>query len=346
MRILLIKTSSLGDLIHTLPALSDAKRAIPALQVDWVVEENFVAIPTWHHAVNRVLPVSMRRWLHQPRQLYKEAGTFLRQLREYTYDRVIDAQGLLKSALLTALAHGPSAGYNLGSARESIATLFYQYRFDIDRNLHAILRNRQLFAMALNYELPNSQPDFGIKLPSQDKHISACVAKQPYLIFLHSTTWKTKHWPTTYWRDLVVIAGVAGHRVLLPWGNHIERQRADYIAAAHDLATVLPLLSLHELAHLLTNAQGVVALDTGLAHLATVLSVPCVGIYGASDTARTSLSGTSVANLKADLPCVPCRKSTCQWLGYTNDIIEPLCMYSLTPSIVWKCLQQQLYIHT
>lgn len=347
MKILLVKTSSLGDLLHVLPALSDAKQALPTLHIDWVVEEDLLAIPSWHHAVGRVVPVAMRRWHNQPRQLFAEVSTFIRQLRECAYDQVIDAQGLLKSALLTALASGPGAGYDLRSAREFIAAFFYRYRFAIDRHLHAIARNRQLFAATLNYTLPDSPPDFSIQLPSQNVYSYPDVArqlssKQPYLVFLHGTKWSTKQWPATHWRELVVLASVAGYQVLLPWGNSIERQRANYIAAPYAQAKVLPLLPLSELAHLLARANGVVALDTGLAHLAVALAVPCVGIYGASDASRTGLSGTSAVNLVADLPCVSCRKRTCSNKDYDPKHIEPPCMYSLQPNYVWHTLQPHL----
>ncbi|HIQ53746.1 MAG TPA: lipopolysaccharide heptosyltransferase I, partial [Pseudomonas pachastrellae] len=146
MRVLLIKTSSLGDVIHTLPALTDAARAIPGIRFDWVVEEGFAEIPSWHPAVDAVIPVAIRRWRKKPLQAVRsgEWGNFKRRLRETQYDLVIDAQGLLKSAWLTRYARAEVVGLDKSSAREPLAARFYQRRLAVAWGQHAVERTRQL----------------------------------------------------------------------------------------------------------------------------------------------------------------------------------------------------------
>jgi len=164
MRVLLIKTSSLGDVLHTLPALTDAAEAIPGIRFDWVVEEAFAEIPEWHPAVGRMIQVAIRRWRKAPLKaiLSGEWTTFRRQLRAREYDLVLDAQGLIKSALLSRMAKGRVVGLDKNSAREPLASRFYQQGFPVERGEHAIVRLRKLFAKALDYELPTSALDYGI----------------------------------------------------------------------------------------------------------------------------------------------------------------------------------------
>ena len=186
MRVLLIKTSSLGDVIHTLPALTDAARAIPGIQFDWVVEEGFAEIPTWHPAVARVIPVALRRWRKNLLQTWKsgEWATFKQRLREGRYDLVIDAQGLLKSALLTRYVNAPVAGLDRASAREPLASHCYDRPYAVAWGQHAVERVRQLFAQALGYSLPQSVGDYGL---DRGAMVGEALV-EPYVLFLHGTT--------------------------------------------------------------------------------------------------------------------------------------------------------------
>ena len=163
-RVLIIKTSSLGDVIHTLPALTDAVHALGEIQFDWVVEENFSAIPAWHPAVRKVIPVAIRRWRKNIfRRLFSaEWKKFRQQLKQEHYDYVIDAQGLLKSAWITLLAHGDSYGLDKHSAREGMASRFYQYPQTVARQQHAVERVRQLMSHSLDYQLDKLPLDYGI----------------------------------------------------------------------------------------------------------------------------------------------------------------------------------------
>ena len=201
MKVCVIKTSSMGDIIHTLPALTDAQIAIPNLSIDWVVEENFTEIPRWHSAVKQIIPIALRRWRKSPFsvQTKNEWKSYCTLLQANQYDAVIDAQGLFKSAFFaTRLANGVKHGYDWKSIREPIASFFYDKKHAISYQQHAVERIRQLFAQALSYPLPKEKGDYGIA-----RHFLSVEAIDPYVIFFHSTTRDEKHWPKQEWRNLI-----------------------------------------------------------------------------------------------------------------------------------------------
>ncbi|WP_301357740.1 lipopolysaccharide heptosyltransferase I [Stutzerimonas nitrititolerans] len=299
MRVLLIKTSSLGDVVHTLPALTDAQRAIPGIQFDWVVEEGFAEIPAWHPAVAQVIPVAIRRWRKNLWQTLRsgEWRRFKARLRETRYDLVIDAQGLLKSAWLTRYVKAPVAGLERDSAREPLAARFYDRRYTVPRDQHALERVRQLFAQALGYELPSGVGDYGL-----DRSQLATAGEEPYLLFLHGTTWPSKHWPEAYWRELAERMSAFGWAIRLPWGNAEEKARAERIAEGIAGASVLPRLNLGGVAKVVAGARACVAVDTGLGHLAAALDVPSISLYGPTLPGRVGAYGRSQVHLCASGP--------------------------------------------
>ncbi|WP_405119131.1 lipopolysaccharide heptosyltransferase RfaC [Pseudomonas leptonychotis] len=299
MRVLLIKTSSLGDVVHTLPALTDAVRAIPGIQFDWVVEEGFAEIPAWHPAVAQVIPVAIRRWRKRLWQTLKsgEWTRFKQRLGETRYDLVIDAQGLLKSAWLTRYANAPVAGLDRDSAREPLASRFYDRRYAVPREQHALERTRQLFAQALGYALPAGLGDYGL-----NRAQLAAAHAQPYLLFLHGTTWASKHWPEANWRELAAQMSAQGWAVRLPWGNEAEKARAERIAEGIENAAVLPRLNLAGVAKVIAGASACVAVDTGLGHLAAALDVPNISLYGPTLPGRVGAYGRSQIHLCATGP--------------------------------------------
>jgi len=298
-RVLLIKTSSLGDVVHTLPALTDAQRAIPGVQFDWVVEEGFAEIPAWHPAVAQVIPVAIRRWRKNLWQTLRsgEWRRFKARLRETRYDLVIDAQGLLKSAWLTRYVKAPVAGLDRDSAREPLASRFYDRRYAVPRDQHALERVRQLFAQALGYELPQGIGDYGL-----DRTQLATPGEEPYLLFLHGTTWPSKHWPEAYWRELAERMSAFGWAIRLPWGNAEEKARAERIAEGIAGASVLPRLNLGGVAKVVAGARACVAVDTGLGHLAAALDVPSISLYGPTLPGRVGAYGRSQVHLCASGP--------------------------------------------
>jgi len=329
---LVVKTSSLGDLVHTLPALTDAAMAIPGIQFDWVAEEAFSAVPAWHPAVEGVIPFGLRRWRRGMAGALRngDVGSFLRHLRSSRYDCVIDAQGLLKSAWVTALARGPGHGPDRSSAREPLASRFYAIRHHIPWDQHAVERTRALFAAALGYARPYGAPDYGIGyLVSPD-----AGRGRSRLVFLHGTTWASKHWPEENWRALAAIAADQGYEVRLPWGNPSERERAERIAEVSSRVFVLPRLSLSEMAAELAGSRGVVALDSGLAHLSAAFAVPTVTLYGPTDPARTGVLGAACANVAPELECTPCLRRICP-IGEGADR-RPPCLSALAPQRVWS----------
>ncbi len=296
MRVLLIKTSSLGDVIHSLPALTDAARAIPGIQFDWVVEEGFAEIPAWHPAVAQVVPVAIRRWRKHLWQTL-QSGEWRRckaRLGEARYDLVIDAQGLLKSAWLTRYVKAPVAGLDRDSAREPLASRFYDRRYAVPREQHALERTRQLFAQALGYSLPAGIGDYGL-----NRAQLAAGSTRPYLLFLHGTTWPSKHWPEAYWRELAERMGEQGWAVRLPWGNTEEKARAERIVTGIEGAAVLPKLNIAGVAKVIAGASACVAVDTGLGHLAAALDVPSISLYGPTLPGRVGAYGRSQVHLCA-----------------------------------------------
>ena len=282
MKVCVIKTSSMGDVIHTLPALTDAQKAIPSLSIDWVVEENFAEIPRWHSAVNRVIPIALRRWRKSPFsiQTINEWKNYRTLLQAENYDAVIDAQGLIKSALFaTRFAQGVKHGYDRQSIREPLASFFYDKKYAISYQQHAVERIRQLFALSLGYELPQVQGDYGIA-----RHFLHQTPEQNYVVFIHSTTRADKHWEESEWKKLIEkITALSDCEIHLPWGNEQEKARAERLTQAHSNVIVLPKLTLTELAKQLANAKAVVSVDTGLAHLTAALDKPNITLYGATD---------------------------------------------------------------
>jgi heptosyltransferase-1 len=336
MRVMVIKTSSLGDVIHTLPALTDATTALPGIRFDWVVEEAFAGIPALHPAVERVIPVALRRWRKTPWRAWRsgEWSRFRQALAEHQYDRVIDAQGLLKSAYVTHLTKGPSYGLDRHSAREPLAACFYAHPQTVPKGQHAIERTRQLFARVLGYSLEALPLQYGLD-PERLPHPPY---PSPYLLFLHGTTWHSKHYPDSHWLRLAALVGEAGYRILLPWGNVQERKRANWLAGLQATTQVLPALELGQLAGVLAHAAGVVGVDTGLVHLASALERPGVFLYGPTDVTLTGVAGEAQRILQAELECVPCLKRQCPRRDSPNG--EAVCLQQITPEQVFRTLQE------
>lgn len=278
MRVLIIKTSSMGDVIHALPALTDAKRERPAITFDWVVEEAFTEIPGWHSAVDQVIPVAIRRWR---KNIFNILGSnewrqFKTQIRKQHYDLVIDCQGLIKSAWLGRLIKAPVAGMDKHSAREPIAAWFYRHKYSVDKNMHAIERIRQLFADALGYKKPEGRGDYGI----DRQCFYGSSLESANIVFLHATARDDKLYPEAHWRELAKKLIVDGYRIRLVWGAEHEHERALRIARGIEGIEVLPRLNLHGVACVLAQASAVVAVDTGLGHLTAALNIPAISIYG------------------------------------------------------------------
>ncbi len=294
-RILLVKTSSLGDVVHNLPVVSDIRRHAPDAEIDWVVEASFAAIARLHPGVRGVIPVALRRWrrtlLHQTTR--GEICAFLRTLREREYDAIIDTQGLLKSALVACTARGACYGLDWPSSREPLRFL-YDRTFRVPWGQHAVERNRSLAAQALGYAVP-PQVHYGICAQRRAFPWLPNQPGQPYAVLLHATSADRKLWPERQWIELSKHLFLNNIICVLPWGNDVERARSEQLAAMISGIVVPPTLALDDLAALLVGAQGVVGVDTGLTHFAAALNVPTVGIYCATDPAATGIYGRARA---------------------------------------------------
>jgi len=217
-----VKLSSLGDIIHTLPAVTDAAAAVPGVRFDWVVEEAFAEVPRWHPAVGRVIPVALRRWRRRPWRALRGAewSRARAALGAQGYDKVIDAQGLLKSAIVARLARGARCGMDGASARERLAGAPRRHAVRVPRDMHAVDRLRLLFARALVYPRPAQEVDYG--LPRRGAAPGRRDASD--LVFIHGSARGEKLWPQASWIDLAARAARAGYRVSLPWGDAVERR--------------------------------------------------------------------------------------------------------------------------
>ncbi len=302
MRILFVKTSSLGDVIHHCPAVSDAARKVEGAVIDWVVEDVFEEIAAMHRSVRRVIPVAIRRWRRAPWRpaVRQEFGEFRRQIAEEHYDCIVDTQGLLKSALLSRLARGERHGYDKGSAREPFAARLYASRHPVPRKLHAVERNRQLTASALGYAV-DAPCDYGLAAGET----SPLEIAEPYSVFLTMTSRTNKLWSEQDWIALGGKLAREGVRCVLPWGSEAERARSTRIAAAVPGALVPPGLRVAQLAAMMFRARAVIGVDTGLTHLGVALGVPSIGIFCGSDPELTGLYGSPRARNLGGIRAAP-----------------------------------------
>lgn len=287
--ILLIKTSSLGDVVHNLPVVDDIMQHFPNATVDWVVEENFVDIPALHPQVRHVLPVAIRRWRKRwwAADVWNEVAAFREIAQAGAYDCVIDTQGLLKSAWLTWQIDAPRAGYAWRCAREPLASWVYHRRLWVDKNLHAVERNRQLVGQALGYT-PPPLVCYGLSIPPLQ---AAWLPTQPYAVLLHATSRADKEWSPAAWQALQT--WLATHHIasILPWGTVAEASHAQLLVQGQTNSVVAPRLSVADAARLLAGARVVVGVDTGLTHLAVAVGVPVIALYVHSQPSLTGVYG-------------------------------------------------------
>jgi heptosyltransferase I len=338
MRILLVKLTSMGDLIHALPALTDAMHKIPNIIFDWVIDKNFSEVATWHPAVKNIFCTEHRKWRKQP---LKSIGNgditgLIRGIRQNKYNFVIDGQTNLKSALIMMLTRGIRCGLDKLSARESIAHLAYQKKYHITKEMHAINRLRLLFSQILGYSIDiTSQPDYCI----QHNTFSAPSIRLPakYLVFVHNASWSSKLWPLDKWHSLIALAKSENFEVLLPWGNQSEKERAEQLALGHNNVAILPFCSLSELAWILKHSQGAICSDTGLSHLAAALDVPSVTMYGSTSVKLIGTTGKNQVHCISPFPCLSCYKHEC----YFNQQQQttPLCLSAIKPETLWQQLK-------
>jgi heptosyltransferase I len=290
LKILFVKTSSLGDVVHQCPAVSEAARNLPAAEIDWVVEEAFAGVPALQACVRRVIPLALRRWRRAPwsPSAWREFASFRKSLAHERYDAIIDTQGLIKSALIASLANGPRHGLDRASEREPLARFFYKHVHPVPWALHPVERNRQLSAQALGYAV-EGPPEYGLSVEAPQR-VARCV-------FLTMTSRPEKLWPEERWIELGRSLAMP---IVLPWGTADERARAERITLAlGPAASVAPSMALGELARLFAASTAVVGVDTGLTHLAAALGCSTIGLYCGTDPALYGLRAPHAVSLGA-----------------------------------------------
>lgn len=291
-RFLIVKTSSMGDVVHALPLASDLARRWPGAAIDWLVEEAFAAIPRLHANVARVITVAVRRWRRAPASpaTWREIREAKAQLRATPYRAILDCQGLLKSAWLSRWARGPRWGFDRASAREPLASLLYTHAVAVPRDRHAIDRNRALGAAACATDV-TAAPSFALRAPPLRNPALSQSTTAPFAVLLTNASRASKLWPEDRWRAVERELHARGLRSVLFAGSPAEeedtRRRADGMIDAW----LAPRCDIEQVAAVLARARVVIGLDTGLSHLAAALGAPTLGIYGDYDPRLVGVTG-------------------------------------------------------
>lgn len=308
-KILIVRTSSLGDLVHMLPAISDIARHVPEAQIDWLVEDSFSQIPAWHPAIHEVIPVAHRRWRRNwwAAEVRQERAALERELRTRRYDIVLDMQALLKSVWLVRMASGVKHGLGFRSAREPLAAFFYDVRHSVKFWQPAVTRQRLLAAATFGYQF-DGFPDFGLQAFEEEGRISR-THEDAYAVIMPSASRDDKLWPEQDWQAVFDLLAAQGLQLRLLAGNEQEVKRAQALIAHRPNALVLPRMDLTEVARYLAGARMMVGLDSGLTHLSAALGRPTVGIYRASTPVRTPLVGAAFTASLGDRGQSPSREA-------------------------------------
>lgn len=288
LKILLVRTSSLGDLVHILPAITDIATHFPTATIDWVVEESFAAIPAWHPAINDVITVAHRRWRKSwwSAQSRAERAQLKKRLTATQYDIVLDMQALLKTVWMTRMARGVKHGLAWKSAREPLCSLFFDKKHKVEFWQPAVTRQRLLASLALGYTY-EGPANYGLQ------GISQSVEIEPVALIMPSASRDDKLWPEAYWHQVFDYLQEQGLGLRLLAGNQAESERAQALIAGRINAEVLPRMALTEVVKELAKATIMVGLDSGLTHLSAALERPTIGIYKASTPVRTPLESTA-----------------------------------------------------
>ena len=341
-KILIVKTTSMGDLLQLFPALTDADRCFPGIKFDWVVEESFQEIPRLHPTINKIIAISYRKWKNNfTIDLINGAiKQSLQELRRHTYDMIIDAQSNLKSALISKCARGTTYGLDWRSVREYGANFAYQHKIHVARDQNHAERMRQLMAKFLGYPLQRCIADYGIDkniLPSLDFNLPAA-----FIFVTPISSRKTQTWPESFWKDVLNDIVATGYSVVLPWWSDHEKHLVLRLKNNNIHIQVLPPLTLSQKATVLSRAKASISLDTGLAHMAAALEIPNVSLYGPTNATLTGTVGFGQIHLSATSPaCAPCLRTKCNYTG--DSFHNPACFASIKPQQVLESLYSLIH---
>jgi heptosyltransferase-1 len=292
LNILLVRVSSLGDVLHNLPIVADIHRHFPDARVDWVVEEGYVSLVKLNPHVRKVIPFALRRWRKGlgDAAVRAELRGFFRDVRAEQYDYVFDTQGLIKTGIVMACARTRPGGQKVGLANgtedsgyEGVSRIFHNRSIPVEPRTHAVARGRQVVAAVLGYAV-DTPPDFGLPAPEGSAR-PAWMPPEDYAVFFHGTARDAKKWPAAHW--IALGQALAPMTVLLPWGSPREKEEAERLAAALPNARVLPKLSMMDAVELARHAALAVGVDTGLTHIAAAFVRPTVELYCVSPRWKT-----------------------------------------------------------
>lgn len=285
MKILIVRVSSLGDVVHNMPMVADILRHHPSAEIDWVVEEAYVELVRLNRGVRHVIPFALRRWRKTlfSQKTRSEMAAFHVRLREESYDLVFDTQGLIKTAAVMRMARLNAGGRRVGLANategsgyEPISRVVHTLSVPVEPRTHAVERGRLVAAAALRYTV-ESRPDFLLQPPSVLE--APWLPKHPYAAFFHATARDSKRWDVASWSAVAQQLHARGMSVLLPWGSEREREAAQALARQMPNGVVLPKLSMMEAVLLAQRAALAVGVDTGLTHIAAAYERPTIELY-------------------------------------------------------------------
>ena len=283
----------MGDLMHALPALTEAKEHIEDISFDWVVDTNFASVPSWHPSVDKIITTDHRNWKKQlfSKNSRKSLRGVINQINDNNYDLVVDMQNNLKSAFISYLCKHDVVGLDSKSAREYPAHLAYSKRINVDKKLHAIERQKKLLGDALGYEYEQGPINYGVSFNAFTKPNITLPDK--YFVLVQNASWITKQWSIENWQQLILYLEDKGIDMLFPSGNLEELERAKEICSVSEKAQAIDLMPLDEIAYMVQHADFCICSDTGLAHLSALTGTPSITLYGPT---KTSLIGTMGIN--------------------------------------------------
>jgi heptosyltransferase-1 len=338
MRILIIKLSSMGDVLHALPVLSDIKKHLgDDTQIDWVCEPAYAHLLQDHSFIHKAHSLPLREYKSFLKGISSIEAKKLKQfLKNNSYDVILDLQGLLKSAWVSRWAHGKRLGYDAKSIREPLASWFYHQTISVSKNQHAISRMRELAAKAFGYAVPSDEPHYF--LGSHHKKKSTHVKTTPKLILFPFTTWESKHWPNEHWENFIKLSHNY-FNIVIAWGSEKEHQQAQSFCKLTTNCELAPELTIERMKEFLNDCDAFVGVDTGFSHLATAMDLPGIILMGPTDKTKSGPLGSKQIALDIDLPCRPCHKRQCP-LTIEPNTLRPKCLALLSPELVLKKLQQ------
>ena len=284
MKIAIVKLSAMGDIIHAMVALQYIKKSDPSLKIDWVVEQAFVNILKGNPDIDTILPINLKSIKTDKKAFFSQ----IKLVKEYAknnYDLVIDAQGLLKSALTAKFLGKNRAGFSKKSIREGLASYFYYHKVHIDYDANTIDRNVKVISEPLGIQITSQmiQDKAPFLFYSDSDVLKYLDDQKKNIIFVIGSTWESRNYPKEKFAKL---ADALKEKILIVWGNSEEKERAEWIAKQSQYAHVLPQIDLNALKAIIGNADLLIGNDTGPTHMAWGMNVPSITLFGPTPVNR------------------------------------------------------------